>query len=58
MPERVPIDATRLRAAVADERYWNAGHPERGAWRRWVGDGYQALYSNGHASGGVVNVRA
>lgn len=60
MPDRVPIDAARLRAAVADERYWNAGHPERGAWQRWVADGYQALYSNDRASGGggVVHVRA
>ena len=58
MPDRVPIDAARLRAAVADERYWNAGHPERGAWQRWVADGYQALYSNDRASGGgVVHVR-
>lgn len=59
MPDRVPIDAARLRAAVADERYWNAGHPERGAWQSWVADGYQALYSNDRAgSGGVVHVRA
>ncbi|MBW6401002.1 hypothetical protein KPL78_24295 [Roseomonas sp. HJA6] len=59
MPDRVPIDAARLRAAVADERYWNAGHPERGAWQSWVADGYQALYSNDRAgSGGVMHVRA
>lgn len=59
MAESVPIDAARLRIAVADERYWNARHPERGAWRRWVADGYQALYGDeSRAGGGVVHVRA
>ncbi len=59
MPDHVPIDAPRLRAAVSDERYWNAAHPERAAWRRWVAEGYQTLYSDtGRASGGTVHVRA
>lgn len=59
MPDRVPIDASRLRAAVSDERYWNAAHPERAAWRRWVAEGYQALYSDtGRAPGGTVHLRA
>lgn len=54
-----PIDAARLRAAVADRRYWQDGHPERAAWRSWVTQGFQALYSEGgQPNGGVVQVRA
>lgn len=59
MSDRVPIDDARLRAAVADERYWRPGHPERAAWQAWVGDGYRALYdSTPGPTGGVVHVRA
>ena len=59
MSEKVPIDAAGLRAAVSDERYWRAGHPERDAWRAWVTDGFQAMYgSAARPSGGVVYVRA
>ena len=59
MAERVPMDATGLRAAVADDRYWQAGHPERDAWRAWVTDGFRAVYGGGErVSGGVVHVRA
>ena len=59
MAERVPMDAAGLRAAVADDRYWQAGHPERDAWRAWVTDGFRAVYGGGErVSGGVVHVRA
>lgn len=59
MAGTVPMDAAGLRAAVADERYWQAGHPEHAAWRAWVNDGFQAVHSgDGQASGGVVHVRA
>jgi hypothetical protein len=59
MGSHVPIDAARLRAAVADDRYWNAADPERDAWRAWVGQGFKALYGGDtQASDGVVFVRA
>lgn len=63
MSDKVPIDAARLSAAVADERYWRTSHPENGAWRAWVSDGFQALYGGepkqgAKPAGGVVHVRA
>lgn len=55
--------AARLGAAVADERQWRTSHPENGAWRAWVSDGFQALYGGepkqgAKPAGGVVHVRA
>ena len=47
MAETVPMDAAGLRAAVADERYWQTGHPEYAAWRAWVGEGFQAVHGRG-----------
>ncbi|MBU8546616.1 MULTISPECIES: hypothetical protein [Roseomonadaceae] len=59
MSDKVPIDAAGLRAAVSDQRYWQAGHPERDAWRAWVTDGFQAMYGgDARPSSGVVHVRA
>lgn len=59
MTELIPVDAARLRAAVADNRYWQAGHPERDGWRAWVGKGFETLYGPGNSAGAaVVHVRA
>ena len=59
MAERVPMDAAGLRAAVADDRYWQAGHPEHDAWRAWVTDGFRVVYGGGErVSAGAVHVRA
>ena len=58
MAKTVPMDAAALRAAVADERYWQAGHPEQAAWRSWVTQGFQAVYREGRSNSGVVHVRA
>lgn len=58
MAGTVRVDAAALRAAVGDDRYWQAAHPEHGAWRSWVTDGFKALYNEGRAEGGVVHVRA
>jgi filamentous hemagglutinin len=53
------MDAAGLRAAVADDRYWQAGHPEHDAWRAWVTDGFRVVYGGGErVSGGVVHLRA
>ena len=40
MSRIVRITESDLRAAVADERYWRVGHPERGAFQNWVGQGF------------------
>ncbi len=58
MADMVRVDAAALRAAVGDDRYWNAAHPENQAWRSWVTEGFQALYNSERAEGGVVHVRA
>ena len=58
MAGTVPVDAAALRAAVADDRYWQTSHPENAAWRSWVTDGYQAVYGKQREQGGVVHVRA
>jgi hypothetical protein len=53
------MDAAGLRAAVADDRYWQAGHPEHDAWRAWVTDGFRVVYGGGErVSAGAVHVRA
>lgn len=58
MPDTVPITEATLRAAMRDPRYWQAGHPERGACSAWVTRGFQALHGEEAPSGGVVHVRA
>lgn len=53
------IDMTErdLRNAMQDPRYWQAGHPEREDYARWVGDGWrQATGSDGSTA--VVQVRS
>jgi hypothetical protein len=53
------MDAAGLRAAVADDRSWQAGHPEHDAWRAWVTDGFRVVYGGGErVSAGAVHVRA
>ncbi|WP_207792090.1 hypothetical protein [Siccirubricoccus phaeus] len=56
----VPISERSLREAMREPRYWQAGHPEREAFGRWVSQGWQALYGKDGpgTSGGVVFVRA
>lgn len=58
MAETVPMDAAGLRAAVADDLYWQAGHPEHEAWRAWVSEGFRAVHGEGDGPAGVVHVRA
>lgn len=53
------IDMTErdLRNAMQDPRYWQAGHPEREDYARWVGNGWrQAAGSDGSTA--MVQVRA
>nr|WP_149535892.1 hypothetical protein [Siccirubricoccus phaeus] len=54
----VPVTEESLRAAMRDPRYWQAGHPERDAFGRWVTQGFDALYGEKGRSGGVVFVQA
>jgi len=59
MRNRIAVDAAQLRAAIADERYWKIGHPERAAWTAWVTDAFQSYYNDKNASdGSTVFVRA
>ena len=50
-----------LRAAMRDPRYWQSGHPERGAYAGWVTEGWQRLHgAEATTEGGtrVVQVQA
>jgi hypothetical protein len=58
MSRIVRITESDLRAAVADERYWRVGHPERGAFQNWVGQGFRALNPSDGAARNTVWVRA
>ena len=49
-----------LRAAMRDPRYWQSGHPERGAYAGWVTEGWHRLHgAEATTEGGtrVVRVR-
>ena len=37
------IPESDMRGAIAEERYWRVGHPERAAFRNWVGQGFRGL---------------
>lgn len=53
------IDTTErdLRNAMQDPRYWQAGHPEREDYARWIGDGWRQI-AGSDGSTAVVQVRA
>ena len=54
----VRITESDLRAAMADERYWRVGHPERGAFQNWVGQGFRGLNPSDGEARTTVWVRA
>ena len=58
MSRIVRITESDLRAAVADERYWRVGHPERGAFQTWVGQGFRGLNPSDGGARTTVWVRA
>ncbi len=58
MATPVRITESDLRAAIRDERYWNAAHPESTSLRQWVTEGYSALHPRDGQSRGSVWVRA
>ena len=58
MSRIVRITESDLRAAVADERYWRVGHPERGAFQNWVGQGFRGLNPSDGEARTTVWVRA
>jgi len=58
MSRIVRITESDLRAAVADERYWRVGHPERGAFQNWVGQGFRGLNPSDGGARTTVWVRA
>ncbi len=58
MSRIVRITESDLRGAIADERYWRVGHPERSAFQSWVGQGFRALNPSDGEARSSVWVRA
>jgi len=57
----VPVTEASLKRAMRDPRYWQAGHPERNDYVRWVTGGWDSLGAaapGGRMSQGMVFVRA
>lgn len=54
----IPMTEAKLREAMRDRRYWNAGHPERNAYATWVTATWQHVASQDGGGDGVVRVRA
>lgn len=48
---RVPMSMNDMKQAMRDDRSWQAGHPERGDYRRWVMQGWQELGDAGALDG-------
>ena len=58
MSRMVRITESDLRGAIADERYWRVGHPERAAFQSWVGQGFRGLNPSDGEAQSTVWVRA
>ena len=58
MSRMIRITESDLRAAIRDERYWQAGHPERATFQNWVGQGFRALNPTDASVRTMVWVRA
>lgn len=58
MSRMVRITESDLRAAIGDERYWQASHPERSTFQDWVGQGFRALNPTDSPVRTMVWVRA
>ncbi len=58
MSRIVRITESDLRGAIADERYWRVGHPERDAFQNWVGQGFRGLNPSDGEARSTVWVRA
>lgn len=57
----IPVTERTLRAAMREPRYWQDGHPERGAFHAWVFQGWRDLVASPHRTAdgaGVAFVRA